>query len=226
MNNARVLASIILLFLAMTERIMATSAIVWSGPQDVRMGPGSTSDWLPAFFTLALDINSDGLNDLTFGYDQNFTVQTQPGTALVMDHPSPSVYDTIPLAAGTQIGAIPANSAEWNSGTDDLVTWMSIPDFGLVGAGRWAFTTNAFIGVSLTAADGVHYGWVQVTSYPDMRAHIHSWAYESQPGVGIIAGVVPEPSTIKLAILGVFLIGLTVWRKRAARTQNAADIQP
>lgn len=215
MSIARILIVVPLVCLLLSgQRLMAESTVVWSGQQDIKMGPGATSDWLPSFFIWALDINSDGNNDLMFGYDQNFTVQTATGSSLVMTHPSPSVYDAPPLAAGTAVGATLDSGTQWHSGSDELVTWMSIPDYGLFGAGAWAFVTNAYLGVSVTAADGVHYGWVQITSYPDMRAHIHSWAYESQPGVEITAGVVPEPATWQLCIIGIALAGLAMWRRR------------
>ncbi len=200
---------------------MAGPDIVWSGQQNVKMGPGSSSDWLPSFFIWSLDINADGANDLTFGYDQDFTVQTQTGSALVMTHPSPSVYDAPPLVAGTSVGATLASGTEWHSGTSSMVAWRSIPGYGLFGAGSWAFVENAYLGVSFTAADGVHFGWVQITSYPDMRAHIHSWAYENQPGVDILAGAVPEPSTVGLMLLGSGVIGLATWRRRKQNVLSA-----
>jgi hypothetical protein len=204
------LVAFILLFLA-SARLMAGSAVVWSGQQDIKMGPGGSIDWIPSYGAWSIDLNSDGNVDISLGYITWFTVQTGTGASLVMTHPSPSVYDAPPLAAGTSIGATLANGTEWHSGSDTLVDWENIPGFGIFGAGAWAFVTNAYLGVSVTAADGVHYGWVQITSYPDMRAHIHSWAYESQPGVSIEAGVVPEPSTIALFIIGgIFILGVTL----------------
>ncbi len=193
---------------------MADSAIVWSGQQDIKMGPGATSDWLPSLGWLLLDMNGDGSTDLRFEYVIDFMVQPQSGSAVVMQQVSPFVRDAMPLQGGVSIGATPADGNIWSSDADTLVDWESIPGIGLMGAGRWAFVSNAFLGVSFTAADGIHYGWVQITSYPDMRAHIHSWAYESQPGVGLAAGVVPEPSTIALFIVGGLAVIFSTWRRR------------
>lgn len=163
------------------------------------MGPGATPDWLPSLGWLLLDMNGDGSTDLRFDYVMDFTVQTQGGSAVtVIPQPPYSILDAAPIATGSAI----ASGSTWGSGTYPLVDWESIPGVGLMGAGSWAFVSNGYLGVSFTATDGIHYGWVQVSSYDTMGAHINSWAYESQPGVGIAAGVVPEPSTVTLFIIG------------------------
>ena len=190
---------------------MAESAIVWSGQQDIKMGPGATPDWLPSLGWLLLDMNGDGSTDLRFDYVMDFTVQAQSGSDVtVIPQPPYSILDAAPIAAGSVI----ASGSTWGSGAYPLVDWESIPGVGLMGAGSWAFVSNGYMGVSFTAADGIHYGWVQVSSYNTMGAHINSWAYESQPGVSIMAGVVPEPSTIGLILLGSGVVGLAVWRRQ------------
>lgn len=207
----KMLLAMLLLFIVSTDQIFASSGVIWSGQQDIKMGPGSSPDWLPSLFIWTLDMDGNGANDLTFGYDQDFTVQSQAGAAVTATPQPPySILDAVPLSAGTTVDS----SSSWGSGAYSMVTWRSIPGVGLVGAGSWAFVTNAYLGVSFTASDGVHYGWVQITSYPDMRAHIHSWAYESQPGVEITTGVVPEPSTWQLCLVGAGLTGVAIWRRR------------
>ena len=210
-----------LFLIFVSTKLMADSAIVWSGQQDIKMGPGGSIDWLPAYGLWSLDMNADGINDMTFAYWPSFTVQPLNSTALVTSHPSPSVYDAIPIAAGTKVGAVLDTGPIWNGGKSYMVDWQNIPGVGDFGVGSWAFVTNGYLGVSFTAADGIHYGWVQITSYPDMRAHIHSWAYESQPGVSILAGAVPEPTTIELLLLGSGVVGLVAWRHRR---RNAVHI--
>ena len=58
------------------------------------------------------------------------------------------------------------------------------------------------------------YGWVRLsTGIGDVYSSyiLHDWAYESQPGVGIVAGVVPEPSTWALFLCGtITMLGLGV----------------
>ena len=66
----------------------------------------------------------------------------------------------------------------------------------------------------------VAYGWMRIslgaTSGGQPRA-IVEYAYENTQGMGIMAGAVPEPST--LALLGVMAagaLGVREWRKRKA----------
>ena len=131
------------------------------------------------------------------------------------------VYDAPPLAAGTAIGSTLDNGLSWRTSTSVMVDWEVIPDFGTFGAGSWAFVANGYMGVSFTAADGVHYGWVRITSFPDQRAYILDWAYENQPGVDILAGAVPEPSTIGLMLLGCGVVVITTWRRRRQTVLSA-----
>lgn len=50
-----------------------------------------------------------------------------------------------------------------------------------------------------------HYGWVQVTSWLDSMGFINGWAYESEPNTPIVIGVIPEPSSLLLAMCSVAL---------------------
>jgi len=59
--------------------------------------------------------------------------------------------------------------------------------------------------VRFFAGEDLHYGWIEM-SLDDSDLYtltIHSWVYETQPGVGITFGVVPEPSTWALFLIGV-----------------------
>ncbi len=64
----------------------------------------------------------------------------------------------------------------------------------------------------MTPGGPTHYGWLAMT--PNNTGvgtgTIHSWAYESIPGVSIPVGAVPEPGTVGLALLG----GLSWMRRR------------
>ncbi len=79
---------------------------------------------------------------------------------------------------------------------------------------------RAYIGIEFSDEDGIHYGWFDVegdSSTP--YAVIYGWAYESTPGMGIMAGAVavPEPSTIMLLAGGTLTIGCTLRRAKARR---------
>ena len=53
-------------------------------------------------------------------------------------------------------------------------------------------------------ADGWHYGYFDIVLSGDAAgAALLGWAYESQPGVPILAGAVPEPSACGLCVIGV-----------------------
>ena len=59
-----------------------------------------------------------------------------------------------------------------------------------------------------------HYGWAHVTvDLNDLEVVVHEWAYNSQAGVPIEAGHVPEPATLTLFSFG----GLMMLRRRRRR---------
>ena len=62
----------------------------------------------------------------------------------------------------------------------------------------------SFIGLELDVDGNTHYGWVEISSFVgtfnDLR--VHGWAYETEPGVAIAAGAIPEPSSVLLLSLG------------------------
>jgi hypothetical protein len=64
--------------------------------------------------------------------------------------------------------------------------------------------------------DQVHYGWIgiQVTNEADATGNVVGWGYNTTPGVGIAAGIVPEPSSIVLGLFGgAALVGSTLVRR-------------
>lgn len=63
---------------------------------------------------------------------------------------------------------------------------------------------NLYVGVSFEIAGQLHYGYVgfQVVSTAPLRGIIRDYAYESTPGVGIVAGAVPEPGSLGLLAAG------------------------
>jgi hypothetical protein len=70
-------------------------------------------------------------------------------------------------------------------------------------------------------SSGGNYGWIEVTwDQASAEFEILSAAYESQPGVGISAGYVPEPILGSLAALVVGGGAIASWRKR--RTTDAS----
>jgi hypothetical protein len=60
---------------------------------------------------------------------------------------------------------------------------------------------SAYMGVRFNDIDGYHYGWIGVvwSGYEDFDAF--AWGYETEPGVGIIAGI-PAPGTLAALAFG------------------------
>ena len=77
--------------------------------------------------------------------------------------------------------------------------------------------TRGYLGFSLVpnAGGAPLFGWVEVTLQTQasgLEGTIHSWAYESDPGMSIMVGAIPEPATASLALLGA--LGFALRRRR------------
>jgi hypothetical protein len=79
------------------------------------------------------------------------------------------------------------------------------------------YNSTGIIGVRFmnNANTQTNYGWIRVTSGSanGMPASIVDWAFEDSGG-GILAGAVPEPSSIALGCLAAGALGVSMWRKR------------
>ena len=70
------------------------------------------------------------------------------------------------------------------------------------------------MGVAFEIDAAIHYGWIDLFVAPDNPyAEIYGWGYETQPGVSIYAGAVPEPATSALLLSGGLLLALRRKRK-------------
>jgi hypothetical protein len=75
-----------------------------------------------------------------------------------------------------------------------------------------------YVGVQFEIGGNTHYGWVEV-EVPFRGVNggtIRSFAYETQPGVPILAGAVPEPSALLLLTSGLALPLCRRWRRPVA----------
>ncbi|MBT3193186.1 MAG: PEP-CTERM sorting domain-containing protein [Verrucomicrobia bacterium] len=189
----------------------ASLSVVWSGPQNIYMGPGSGGvDWeYPSLSSWSLDLDSDGVDDFLFEYlasnDDFFAAPLQVSNQALARQ---SAFDanTWPLSVGTQIDVDPTGDTPWDSVWESdsqiFMTWLSY-EGEVLGSGSWMGVDHGFQGIRFDIDGEIHYGWVQMTVSADFPgAIIHDWAYETQPGVGIMAGVVPEPSTWALFLCG------------------------
>ncbi len=60
------------------------------------------------------------------------------------------------------------------------------------------FAEHRFIGVQTTSG---HYGWIEV-SRAGLSLTAHAWAYQTEPGVPIVAGQIPAPSVAAVLAVG------------------------
>ena len=73
--------------------------------------------------------------------------------------------------------------------------------------------TDAYIGVAFPIAAVNHYGWIRVDVNNAAGTFlVKDWAYESEPGVGILAGHIPEPGTLGMLAAGA--AGVLALRRR------------
>jgi hypothetical protein len=80
-------------------------------------------------------------------------------------------------------------------------------------ANQFQLGTPGLIGLTFktTASGPDQYGWIRMTASNTGPGAIVDWAYESTPGVGVFAGVIPEPGT---ALYGLALCAVSAWRRR------------
>ncbi len=181
---------------------LAGFSIIWSGEQNIALGPiGDPRNWI--------DIDGNGSADFLFEYfyppssPSDFRIKplVAGNEYIASQAPFSRLY---PLPDGTVIGETPPDTMPWDSAWSEqqfvLVSWES---FSGLPAGAWVGVDHGLMGIRFLIDDELHYGWMCV-SHPFDTADpiLHDWAYETQPGVGILAGVVPEPSTWALFLCG------------------------
>ncbi|MEQ9460889.1 MAG: PEP-CTERM sorting domain-containing protein [Phycisphaeraceae bacterium] len=77
------------------------------------------------------------------------------------------------------------------------------------GAGYDFVGQGNFLGYSFEIDGNTHYGWVQVDVSADLlNATVTGYAYESTPDTGIVAGAIPEPTSLALLAAGAGALGL------------------
>ena len=116
------------------------------------------------------------------------------------------------LADGTLIGPdTPADDwAQGYLGFLGLNSSATVPPGDVISTGQFLNTT-AFMGVQFYIDELVHYGWVRISNpFPVTGGIIVDFAYETEPGVGILAGAgtIPEPATAALITAGCILLAL------------------
>ena len=163
----------------------------------------------PATLDYNIDLNGDGLLDLqhdSSGSSSYF--RTWNGARLLgLRQPiqGESWYESLPYPLTTGI-SIDADSPTLFPQYGVLSGWQSHP-VGIPGVASLHVRYNigssgsflgirGYLGIEFFIAGQVHYGWMDLDNYQWNQTEIRSWAYESESGVPILAGAIPEPSTL------------------------------
>jgi hypothetical protein len=187
---------------------------------------------------LMVDVDGDGTAEFPFDVSpvnhipgmsgEVYSIRTVSGSSIAIEG---MLYgESLHLLNfGAPIGAsLP--SGDWSS-RDLLLPVLFVlrptaPPYDYVTTGPLAEAGSpAFIGMRMQMADGVHYGWAQLsieqTDRP--RAFLVDWAYETRPEFPIAAGVVPEPSVSALLIAGGALLAYTLRNRKYPKGCIAAE---
>lgn len=171
-----------------------------------------------AILTSPFDINSDGAVDFTFLQNGIFSSLTSTGNNRYVGFIDPTGFyseQVVPVQAGRILGTgVSFELGGWYRGDEIGVGSGFLLGYDTSGFMQFA---DAYIGVEFSADDGVHYGWIHYVGFSVAKpfaislngGFIDSWAWESEPGKAIVAGVIPEP-TIPL----LFVVGSLVARRR------------
>jgi len=105
-----------------------------------------------------------------------------------------NIYLVNYLEAGDPIGGGGTFTAE-----DSYFNYYEFP----MAAGEWVDPERGYMGFYVDDVDGRHYGWADVTvPWLGTEATLHRFAYETTPGEEILAGEIPEPTSVALLALG------------------------
>lgn len=167
-----------------------------------------------------IDVDGNGTTDFTFGYNFQFVgLRTERSNrAIITLDPPPNIGGPpAQLPTGYSISSTlsPAGfgTPEWAS--SDLLGGYVTPNenafLGIVlvlsTGSSSSFNGRGSIGVEFEAADGLHYGYIDIDAGPGYAGMtLYGWAYESQPNTAISAGSVPEPTRALIALIGLFFV--------------------
>ena len=179
-----------------------------------------------------IDIDGNGTVDLTLGSSfSSIGIRTERGNRIVIRlNPPPSLAGPpVPVPAGSIIGAsifsVDTIDLLWTS-TDFLGGYVSPGENAFAGISqvlntgeRSSFNGRGALGFEFEAADGIHYGYMDISSVTGYAGlTLYGWAYESRPGIEIVAGQVPEPTGAPVLVAVACVAGMQRGRERRKGT--------
>lgn len=164
----------------------------------------------PVFYDF--DVDGAGSADYRFNLSDSFGVSVEPlgnNRQIALPAIPPDLgSDLDPLPMGFQIGSSLAPTYYWvdlnSPGFAGHSTISYQVDFdGNVVYGGLFHGQDAYMGIEFLIGGQPHYGWVHINNPAGLAGgFILEWAYETQSGIPILAGAVPEPSTWALLLIG------------------------
>lgn len=207
-NTTRLITGLAACLSVFATSCPAAASIVFTMPPDP-IHAGILPDEPPA----AIDLNDDGVFDFIIpGSHRQIDVFPQGfNRALSIDQMG-TLY-AADLATGSFIGADPGDDRVWGAGSPIMAGCSNAG--GVFCFGNFLGGID-YLGAEFDIAGKTHYGWLEIRSREDVPfIDVLSWAYETEPGVGILAGAIPEPTATAL----LFAAGLLAVRRRRKSNQ-------
>lgn len=199
-----------LLVLAIASRVLAQGTIVYDRFDPVASYP-IAAQW-------EIDFNHDGVDELQInfsGYDLGYQWTSiffsLSGAA---QSSSPSLQG---VSSGTAIGF---DTGEWADLNGSVVYWSEFNGQNNTSQTWYALPAESpYLPVQFQLDDGLHYGWVRFVT--DSIFGFQDWAYETRANTPILAGAVPEPSTVALGVLGLLAL---VFQRHLSQMRNSGRL--
>jgi hypothetical protein len=184
------------------------------------------------------DIDGNGSTDFTFSLNfSGASLRTEKGNRLIYVPDAPP--DLGGGVASLQspfliLSPLDVSGFGWRS-SDLLGGYVSPGEIAFADIVQ-VFSTGTFsnfngrgaIGIEFESELGIHYGYFDIYAGPSYAGIVlYGWAYETQPGVPIMVGQIPEPSISVLLSIGLAILIARRHRKpRQNKSRHSNPYQP